>query len=39
MNIQAIRSDFPIVNDLIYLDSAATSLTPEPVLDAILSYY
>jgi len=39
VNIQAIRSDFPIVNDLIYLDSAATSLTPEPVLDAILSYY
>ncbi len=39
LNIQEIRSDFPILDDLIYLDSAATSLTPEPVLDAVLSYY
>ena len=39
MNVQAIRSDFPIINDLIYLDSAATSLTPEPVLESVLGYY
>ena len=36
---ERIRADFPIVNDIIYLDSAATSLTPEPVLEAGLSYY
>lgn len=36
---ERIRADFPIVNDIIYLDSAATSLTPEPVLEAVLSYY
>ncbi len=38
MNEQ-IRADFPILADLIYLDSAATSLTPEPVVEAVLSYY
>ncbi|MHC1623717.1 MAG: aminotransferase class V-fold PLP-dependent enzyme [Candidatus Methanospirareceae archaeon] len=36
---ERIRADFPIVNDIIYMDSAATSLTPEPVLEAVLSYY
>jgi cysteine desulfurase/selenocysteine lyase len=39
MDIERIRKDFPILNDIIYMDSAATSLTPEPVLDAILGYY
>jgi cysteine desulfurase / selenocysteine lyase len=39
MDRQKIRSDFPILEDLIYLDSASTSLTPEPVLDAVLDYY
>jgi len=40
MRIEEIRADFPILNTgVIYLDSAATSLTPEPVLDAVLDYY
>jgi cysteine desulfurase/selenocysteine lyase len=39
MNVQRIREDFPILNDIVYLDSAATSLTPEPVLRATLDYY
>ncbi len=34
-----IRADFPIMKRVIYMDSAATSLTPEPVLEAVLSYY
>jgi cysteine desulfurase/selenocysteine lyase len=34
-----LRADFPITKDIIYLDSAATSLTPEPVLESVLSYY
>lgn len=34
-----IRADFPILKDIIYMDNAATSLTPEPVLEAVLSYY
>lgn len=36
---ERIRADFPILEDIIYMDSAATSLTPEPVLEAVLSYY
>ena len=36
---ERIRADFPILEDVIYLDSAATSLTPEPVLEAVLGYY
>ncbi len=39
MDIERIREDFPILRDLIYLDSASTSLTPEPVLQAVLEYY
>ena len=40
MNVEKIRDDFPILNEgIIYMDSAATSLTPEPVLRSILAYY
>jgi cysteine desulfurase/selenocysteine lyase len=39
MNIKEIRSDLPILDDIIYMDSASTSLTPEPVLNAVLEYY
>ncbi len=39
MDIQEIRADFPLLKDVIYLDSASTSLTPQPVLEAVLDYY
>jgi cysteine desulfurase/selenocysteine lyase len=39
MNVQAIRGDYALLKDVIYLDSASTSLTPQPVLDAIADYY
>jgi cysteine desulfurase/selenocysteine lyase len=39
MNIDKIRSDFPILKDVIYMDSASTSLTPETVLNFMLDYY
>ncbi|MCK9564834.1 MAG: cysteine desulfurase [Methanothrix sp.] len=39
MDVPEIRKDFPITKDVIYLDSASTSLTPEPVLEAVLDYY
>ena len=39
MNLDKIRSDFPILKDVIYMDSASTSLTPEPVLETVLKYY
>jgi cysteine desulfurase/selenocysteine lyase len=32
------RKDFSLVSDLIYLDSAATSISPEPVLSAMLDF-
>ncbi|MDD1659476.1 MAG: aminotransferase class V-fold PLP-dependent enzyme, partial [Methanomicrobiales archaeon] len=35
---EAIRGDFPLISDLIYLDSAAMSISPEPVLSAMLEY-
>ncbi|REJ30485.1 MAG: cysteine desulfurase [Caldibacillus debilis] len=45
MDIQAVRSLFPILDQevnghpLVYLDSAATSQKPQPVIDAITHYY
>jgi cysteine desulfurase/selenocysteine lyase len=39
MNPEEMRRDFPILKDVIYMDSASTSLTPEPVLASILEYY
>ena len=38
MNLDNIRADFPLLSEVCYLDSAATSLSPEPVLDAMLEY-
>jgi cysteine desulfurase/selenocysteine lyase len=35
---EEIRADFPILSEVCYLDSAATSLSPEPVLSAMLEY-
>ncbi|MBW8245046.1 cysteine desulfurase [Muricauda oceani] len=45
MDIPAIRKDFPILQrevngqPLVYLDNAATSQTPQQVIDAIVDYY
>ncbi len=44
-NVEDIRKDFPILarkvngKPLIYLDNAATSQTPQQVIDAIVDYY
>jgi len=38
-SVKQVRSDFPILNDLIYLDSASTSLTPKQVVEAMNEYY
>ena len=44
-DILSIRNDFPILNrkvngyPLVYLDNAATSQTPQKVIDAIVDYY
>jgi cysteine desulfurase/selenocysteine lyase len=45
MNVEKIRSDFPILNrkvnghSLVYFDNAATSQTPKQVIDCIVDYY
>ena len=46
LNIDAIKADFPILNQkihgdrsLVYLDSAATSQKPNSVIDAISNFY
>ncbi|SEW14783.1 aminotransferase class V-fold PLP-dependent enzyme [Halobacterium jilantaiense] len=46
LDVDAIRADFPILErevadgrDLVYLDNAATSQTPDQVVDAIADYY
>ncbi|MFB9051780.1 aminotransferase class V-fold PLP-dependent enzyme [Formosa undariae] len=44
-NVEHIRQDFPILHrqvngkPLVYLDNAATSQTPQHVIDAIVDYY
>ena len=45
LDVDAIRKDFPILNrevngkPLVYLDNAATSQTPQQVIDVIVDYY
>jgi cysteine desulfurase/selenocysteine lyase len=46
LDVDSIRADFPILQrevadgrDLVYLDNAATSQTPDQVVDAIADYY
>jgi len=38
-DFEKIREDFPILKDIIYLDSASTSLTPVQVIEAMNDYY
>jgi len=40
-DLQKIRDDFPQLDgpDYHYLDASASSLTPQPVLDAVIEYY
>ena len=37
-DVDAIRKDFPILGDIIYLDNAATSFSPEPVIGAMVEF-
>lgn len=39
MDIERIRKDFPILEKVIYMDNAATSLTPVSVIEEISEYY
>jgi len=37
-SVTTIRKDFPILGDIIYLDNAATSFSPEPVIEAMVEF-
>jgi cysteine desulfurase/selenocysteine lyase len=40
LDVEEVRKDFPILNSgLIYFDNAASSLTPEPVIQRMLEFY
>jgi len=40
LNVSEVRKDFPILKTgIVYLDSTASSLTPEPVLERMLEFY
>ena len=45
LDVERLREDFPILQrefdgvNLVYLDNAATTQTPEPVVDTIVDYY
>ncbi|MFY9800736.1 MAG: aminotransferase class V-fold PLP-dependent enzyme [Methanoregula sp.] len=36
--VNEIRKDFPILGDIIYFDNAATSFSPEPVVEAMVEF-
>ncbi len=36
--VERIRRDFPILGDLVYLDNAATSFSPEAVVEAMVEF-
>jgi cysteine desulfurase/selenocysteine lyase len=38
LDVQAVRKDFPILGDIIGMDNAATSFSPEPVIAAMTDF-
>lgn len=38
MDLEGLKEDFPLTSEVIYLDNAATSLSPRPVIDAMVEY-
>lgn len=39
LSVEQVRDDIPLSKELIYLDSASTSLTPKIVVDSMVEYY
>ncbi|MFA6331748.1 MAG: aminotransferase class V-fold PLP-dependent enzyme [Methanoregula sp.] len=37
-DVTAIRKDFPLLAEVVYLDNAATSLSPEPVIQSMVEF-
>ena len=38
-DVYAIREDFPVLKEVIYLDSTATTQTPKPAVEAMVEYF
>lgn len=38
LDVIGIRKDFPLVSEVIYFDNAATSLSPEPVIQSLVEF-
>lgn len=38
LDLIAIRRDFPLVSEVVYFDNAATSLSPEPVIQSLVEF-
>jgi cysteine desulfurase/selenocysteine lyase len=38
VDVDKIRKDFPVLGDIVYLDNAATSFSPLPVIDAMVEF-
>ncbi|MGA2122297.1 MAG: aminotransferase class V-fold PLP-dependent enzyme [Methanoregula sp.] len=38
LDVQEIRKDFPLLAEVVYLDNAATSLSPEPVIQSLVEF-
>ncbi len=39
MRVEEVRNDIPLLSRVIYLDNAATTPTPEPVIHSMLEYF
>lgn len=38
LDVTGIRKDFPLVSEVVYFDNAATSLSPEPVIQSLVEF-
>ncbi len=38
-DVYVVRKDFPVLKEVVYLDSAATTQTPIPVVEAMVDYF
>ncbi|MGB9929262.1 MAG: cysteine desulfurase [Methanosarcina sp.] len=38
-DVYAVREDFPVLKEVIYLDSTATTQTPRPAVEAMVEYF
>lgn len=38
-NVYAVREDFPVLKQVVYLDNSATTQTPRPAVEAMVDYF